>query len=95
MAGGPERTAVLIVDSYTTTCSRCRQGAFIRDTHHTRIASGWDTPDPRDRSRDRPCGARFVAISTVRLEYTVDDLRRLRSDLPAYEAGAAPRGLTS
>lgn len=85
------RTAVLLVDAYTTTCSRCRHGAFIQDTHHNRIASGFGTPDPRDR----PCGARFVAISTVRLEYTEEKLRQLRSDLPAYEAGKAPRGLTT
>ncbi|NUP16614.1 MAG: hypothetical protein HOZ81_10995 [Streptomyces sp.] len=86
-----ERTAVLMVDRYTTSCSRCRQGAFTADTHHDRIAAGWGTPDPRDR----PCGARFVAISTARLEYKVDRLREIRPDLPAYEAGKAPRGLTT
>jgi hypothetical protein len=87
----PDQTAVLMVDSYTTQCSKCGQGAFLADTHHHRIATGFGTPDPRDR----PCGARFVAISTVRLEYKEDDLRRLRADLPAYEAGKAPRDLTT
>ncbi|MGW0537824.1 hypothetical protein [Streptomyces sp. NPDC003032] len=85
------RTAVLLVDRYTTTCSKCRHGAFTQATHHDRIASGWSTPDPRDR----PCGARFVAISTTRLEYKTEDLHRLRPDLPAYEAGKAPRDLTT
>lgn len=85
------RTAVLMVDSSTTRCSRCGHGAFTQDTNHHRIASGWSTLD----SLDRPCGARFVAISTNRLEYTQEDLLRLRPDLPAYEAGKAPRGLTT
>ena len=86
-----ERTAVLLVDSCTTMCSRCQQGAFTQDTHHHRIASGWDTPDPRDK----PCGARFVAISTRRLEYKTGMLNEIRPDLPAYEAGKAPRDLTT
>ncbi|GGV13671.1 hypothetical protein [Streptomyces spectabilis] len=86
-----ERTAVLLVDSYTTTCSKCRNGAFTKDIRHDRIATGWGTPDPRDK----PCGARFVAISTKRQEYTQDDLHQLRPDLPAYEAGKAPRDLTT
>ncbi len=87
----PEQTAVLLVDSYTTKCGRCGKGARIKDTHHTRLMSGWSTPDPRDR----PCGARFVAISTRRLEYTVEQLSELRPDLPAYAAGRVPRDLTT
>ncbi|MEW2161429.1 hypothetical protein AB0912_00230 [Streptomyces sp. NPDC007084] len=82
-----EHTAVLLVDDYTSTCSRCRRGAFTQDTHHNRIADGWSTPGPRS---DRPCGALFVAISTRRLEYTEADLRKIRPDLPAYTAGMAP-----
>lgn len=86
-----ESTAVLLVDAYTSSCSRCGHGAFTQDTRHHRIATGWETPDPRDQ----PCGALFVAISTTRLEYKEDRLREIRPDLPAYEAGKAPRDLTT
>lgn len=86
-----EKTAVLLVDSYTTQCSGCGRGAFTKDIRHTRIATGWDAPDPRVQ----PCGARFVAISTVRLEYTEEKLRSIRPDLPAYRAGKVPRDLTT
>ncbi|MFF7096395.1 hypothetical protein ACFY9A_28970 [Streptomyces rubradiris] len=86
-----EGTAVLLVDSYSTKCSKCGKGTRIKDTHHTRLMPGWGTPDPRDR----PCGARFVAISTRRLEYTVEFLNELRPDLPAYAAGKVPRDLTT
>ncbi|MFD4572084.1 hypothetical protein ACFWNK_01865 [Streptomyces sp. NPDC058417] len=85
------RTAVLLVDSYTTQCSRCRRGAYIKDTRHDRIATGLGTPDPRDK----PCGARFVAISTLRLGYPAAEFKGLRPDLPAYDSGEVPPGLTT
>ncbi|AWL39681.1 MULTISPECIES: hypothetical protein [unclassified Streptomyces] len=83
------RRAILIVDDYTTKCSRCGKGARIQDTHHTRLLSGWGTPAPHDR----PCGEPFVAISTRRLGVTAEDLRALRPDLPAYAAGDLPAEL--
>ncbi|MET9204100.1 hypothetical protein ABZW38_02860 [Streptomyces bacillaris] len=83
------RPAVLIVDDYTTTCSRCGKGARTQDTHHTQLLSGWGTPDPLDT----PCGQPFVAISTRRLEITTDQLTEMRPDLPAYAAGDLPADL--
>ncbi|MFE3378358.1 hypothetical protein [Streptomyces anulatus] len=83
------RKAILMVDSHTSKCSRCGKGAHIQDTHHTRLLSGWGTPDPDAR----PCGERFVAISTLRLGITAEDLRDLRPDLPAYAAGDLPADL--
>ncbi|MFE7485491.1 hypothetical protein [Streptomyces sp. NPDC057552] len=85
------RPAVLIVDAYSTKCSRCGKGTGIQDTHHTRLLSGWGTPDPRDK----PCGQRFVAISTRRLGVTAEELRALRPDLPAYASGDLPAHLRS
>ncbi|MFJ5888100.1 hypothetical protein [Streptomyces californicus] len=83
------RKAILMVDSHTTKCTSCGKGAHIQDTHHTRLLPGWGTPDPNDR----PCGELFVAISTLRLGITAEDLQDLRPDLPAYAAGDLPAEL--
>ncbi|MEV6081123.1 hypothetical protein AB0L80_39435 [Streptomyces sp. NPDC052069] len=78
--------ATLIVDAYTTKCSRCGKGTSLTATHHDRVLSGWTTPDPDARG----CGAAFVAISTQDLSVTEADLAELRPDLPAYRAGKLP-----
>lgn len=83
------RPAILIVDDYSTKCSGCGRGARIQDTHHTHLLPGLSTPDPRDK----PCGERFVAISTHRLGVTADALHALRPDLPAYASGDLPAEL--
>ncbi len=73
-----ETTATLWVDSYSSTCGRCGQGAYTADTHHHRIAPGFDLS-----LTDTPgCGARFTEIATRRLEFGPEKLQALRPDLP-------------
>ncbi|MER6955024.1 hypothetical protein ACWD4O_13215 [Streptomyces sp. NPDC002623] len=82
-----ELTATLWIGRNTSTCGRCRNGAFPEDTHHDRVAPGFGEPDPLDK----PCGARFTAIGSPRIEYREEHLREIRPDLP-YQSrqGANP-----
>ncbi|MFJ2259489.1 hypothetical protein ACIOKD_14305 [Streptomyces sp. NPDC087844] len=83
-----EPTATLWVSTHTSTCGRCRKGAFLDATHHDRIATGFDMPDPLDK----PCGARFTSIGSLRIEYKEEHLRAFRPDLPyqSREGGNPP-----
>ncbi|MGW6605471.1 hypothetical protein [Streptomyces sp. NPDC055036] len=76
-----ELTATLWIDSHTSVCGNCKQGAFMDDSHHTRIAGGWEF-----RKNGKPgCGAEFVRVASSRLEYSPEDLRRIRPGLPVRE----------
>ena len=73
------KTAVLIIGSWYSTCSSCGHGASPTESHHTtRLGYGTHPPDG--------CGAEFVAVNAEYGPEAEPSVRAMRPDLPYSES---------